>query len=335
VSAARRWRWELVLVCLVLVAMVGASLSSPFYLSLDQITYSLQESVGVAGLLALGLTIVVVVGEIDISLPAILAFANILFAQLSAAGEPLALALPLVLLVTTAAGALNGLVVAAFGLPSLAVTLGAMGAYRALALLFGGQEGHASFTGSYVWLGTALVGGVVPVSLLGLLVVALLVGVLMHATVFGRLAYTVGSNARAAYLSGVRVGTIKVAAFALGGLAAGLASLAYVGQYQSARADNASEILLFVVTAVVLGGVDIFGGRGRVLGVALALLLLGTIRNTMGLANVAGPVQTFVIGLLLIGAVLCAQGGGNGGSGIARLFGPGHRGSTPGVSFGP
>jgi rhamnose transport system permease protein len=321
------WRWELVLAALALLAMLAASLASPFYLSLDQITYSLQESVGVAGLLALGLMIMVVVGEIDISLPAILALANILFAQLSPAGVPLALALPLVLLVTTAAGALNGALVVAFGLPSLAVTLGAMGAYRGLALLFGGQEGYASFADSYVWLGTALVGDVVPVSLLGLLLVALLVGVLMHATVFGRLAYTVGSNAKAARLSGVRVGAVKIAAFALGGLTAGLASLVYVGQYQSARADNASEMLLFVVTAVVLGGVDIFGGRGRVLGVVLALLLLGTIRNAMGLANVAGPVRTLVIGLLLIGAVLFAQGGGG-----FRFSRPGRRRAAPGAA---
>jgi rhamnose transport system permease protein len=323
------WRWELVLAALVLLAMIIASLTSPYYLSLDQITYSLQESVGVAGLLALGLMVVVVVGEIDISLPAILALANILFAQLSPAGAPLALALPLVLLVTTAAGALNGALVVAFGLPSLAVTLGAMGAYRGLALLFGGQEGYASFADGYVWLGIALVGGTVPVSLLGLLLVALLVGVLMHATVFGRLAYTVGSNAKAARLSGVRVGAVKIAAFALGGLAAGLASLVYVGQYQSARADNASEMLLFVVTAVVLGGVDIFGGKGRVLGVVLALLLLGTIRNAMGLANVAGPVQTLVVGVLLIGAVLCAQGGS-----VFRVSRPGRRGPAPGA-FGP
>lgn len=301
------WRWEATLVALTLLAAAWASLASPFYLSLDQITYSLQDSVGVAGLLALGLMIVVIVGEIDISLPAILALGNILLAQAAAAGAPLATAVALVLAVATAAGALNGLLVVSFGLPSLAVTLGAMGSYRALALLFGGQEGHAAFPDSYIWLGSALVGGTVPVSLLALLAVAVGVAVLMHATVFGRLAYVVGSNARAARLSGVRAGAVKVAAFALAGLAAGLASWVYVGQYQSARADNASEMLLFVVTAVVLGGVDIFGGRGRVLGVVLALLLLGTIKNGMGLVNVAGPVQTLVVGVLLIGAVLLAQ----------------------------
>ena len=109
---------------------------------------------------------------------------------------------------------------------------------------------------------------------------------------------------------------VKIAGFAIGGLMAGLGSLVYVGQYQSARADNASDILLLIITAVTLGGVDIFGGRGRVLGVFLALLLLGTLRNGMGLANVAGPVQTLVIGLLLVGSVLVNQSAGR----LARLL---------------
>ena len=82
-----------------------------------------------------------------------------------------------------------------------------------------------------------------------------------------------------------------------------------MGQYQSARADNATDMLLLIVTAVVLGGVDIFGGRGRVVGVLLSLLLLGTLQNGMGLINLPGPVQTLAIGALLIGSVLIAQSG--------------------------
>jgi rhamnose transport system permease protein len=129
----------------------------------------------------------------------------------------------------------------------------------------------------------------------------------MHRTTFGRVVYMVGSNIEAARFSGVRVELVKVAAFAIGGLTAGVASLVYIGQYQSARADNASDLLLLIVTAVVLGGVDIFGGRGRVIGAFLALILLGTLRNGMGLANFPGPVQTLIIGLLLVASVLASQ----------------------------
>jgi rhamnose transport system permease protein len=107
--------------------------------------------------------------------------------------------------------------------------------------------------------------------------------------------------------SGIRVGAIKVAAFAAAGGIAGLAALVYVGQFESARADNASEILLFVVAAVTLGGIDVFGGHGRVAGVFLALLLLGTLKNGMGLANMPGPVQTLIVGGVLVASVTIPQ----------------------------
>lgn len=325
-GAHESWGWEMMLVFLVIAAAIGASLSSPLYLDIDQISYSLQDAIAVVGLIAIGLTVVVIIGEIDISLPATLALGNILFARMSLAEVPLLLALPLVIAVCSAAGALNGFLVVRFGLPSLAVTLGAMGAYRALALLLGGQEGYAGFQESYVWLGSDLIGGVIPASLILLVIVTLLVAFIAHQTVLGRMFYAVGNNLRAAHLSGIRTNLVKISAFAMAGAITGFASLVYIGQYQSARADNASEMLLFVVTAVVLGGVDIFGGRGRVAGVLLALLLLGTIKNAMGLSNVPGSVQTLVIGSLLIAAVLASRLGN-----LWSARAPGRTASTTGA----
>ena len=141
----RDWQWELTLLALIALSVAWASSLSPFYLNLDQISYSLQQSIAVVGLLAAGMMVIVVVGEIDISIPAILAISNIVFARISEAGAPVVVAFPLILILGTLAGALNGALVVSFALPSLAVTLGTMGAYRALALLFGGQEGYAGF----------------------------------------------------------------------------------------------------------------------------------------------------------------------------------------------
>ena len=127
----------------------------------------------------------------------------------------------------------------------------------------------------------------------------------MHRTVFGRRCYAVGNNKDAAWIAGIDVARLKIA-----GLCArrrrlpALAALVWIGQYGSARGDNADGSILFVVTAVVLGGIDINGGRGSILGVVLALFLLGTLRNGMGLANIAGPTQTVVFGALLIVGVL-------------------------------
>jgi len=147
-------------------------------------------------------------------------------------------------------------------------------------------------------------GNIVPISLILFLVAALAIGFLMHGTVFGRRCYAVGNNKDAAWISGIDVRGLKTWVYALAGGLAGLAALDWIGQYGSARGDNADGMILLVVTAVVLGGVDINGGRGTVLGVTLSLFLIGTLRNGMGLANVPGPTQTVVFGALLILGVL-------------------------------
>jgi rhamnose transport system permease protein len=307
-TALRPYGWELTLLVLIGLSVAWATSLSPFYLYPDQITYSLQQAIVIVGLLAAGMMVIIVLGEIDISLPAIMAFGNILFARMSEAGVPILPAFLVVLVVCIVLGLINGVLVVRFGLPSLAVTLGTMGAIRALALLFGGAEGYAGFDASYIWLGSATwFGYLLPVSLVLLVVVFAGLALLMHGSVYGRLCYVVGARPEVARFSGIDVLKVKIAAFGLGGAMAALSSLVYIGQYQSARADNATELLLIVVTAVTLGGVDIFGGRGRVLGVFLALILIGTLRNGMGLANLPGPVQTLVIGLLLVMSVLANQ----------------------------
>jgi rhamnose transport system permease protein len=194
--------------------------------------------------------------------------------------------------------------VARLNLPSLAVTLGTMGAYRGLAFIIGSETGYTAFDATYTFVGSKKLWGALPVSFLVFLLVALAIGFLMHSTVFGRRCYAVGNNKEAAWIAGIGVANLKTQAFALAGGLAGVASLVWIGQYGSARGDNAEGSILFVVTAVVLGGIDINGGRGSILGVVLALFLLGTLRNGMGLANIPGPTQTVVLGALLILGVL-------------------------------
>lgn len=302
----RGYAWEVMLFVMIVVAVVMASVLSPLYLNFDQITYSLQQSIAIVGILALGFMIIVVLGEIDISIPAILAIGTILFAKLSQAGTPLYVALPVVILICALAGTLNGALIVSFNLPSLAVTLGMMGAYRAVALLIGGQQGYAAdaFQPAYIWLGSENLFGVIPVSLCLLFLLIILFVFIMHRTIFGRLLYAVGNNRTATRFSGHNVPAVIVSAYTMAGALAGLAALVFVGQFQSARSDNASSILLFVMACVVLGGFDAAGGKGNVVGLVLSLLFVGTVQNGMGLINIAGPVQTLTIGLLLVLAVL-------------------------------
>ena len=137
---------------------------------------------------------------------------------------------------------------------------------------------------------------------------ALVLGVLLHATRFGRYLFTIGSNREVARFSGVPVTRVRVTVFVLSGLMAGFAAIVYLGFFGSVQADAASgSELIDVVTAVVLGGVDIFGGAGSMLGVLLALILIAVLRNGMQLANLGGATQDIVIGGLLLGAILAGN----------------------------
>ena len=296
--------WELTLCALIVAAGAWSSTLSPYYLSLDQIFSSTRFFI-IPGLLALGLAMVVSLGEIDISLASTIAVGTVALSKFSMHGAPIAVAAPIVVVIGALLGTLNGVLVARYRLPSLAVTLGAMGAYRGLAFIIGSEVGYTSFDDSYLWLGSArLWSDIVPVSLIAFAAMAVAVWLLMHRTVFGRQCFSIGLNPDASWFAGVNLVKIKVCAYALAGALAGLAAIVWIGQYGSARGDNADGSILFVVTAVVLGGMDINGGRGTISGVVLALLLLGTIRNGMGLANIGGPTQTVVLGLLLVGGVL-------------------------------
>jgi rhamnose transport system permease protein len=296
--------WEIALCVLIFAAGAWSSTLSPYYLSVDQL-FSATRFFIISGLLALGLATVVSTGEIDISLASTIAVGTVFLSKFSALGVPIAMAAPIVIVAGGLLGTLNGVLVARYRLPSLAVTLGTMGAYRGFAFIVGSEVGYTDFNDSYLWLGSAkLFGDIVPVSLCLFVVLAVASWLLMHRTVFGRQCFSIGLNADASWFAGVEVVGVKIRAYALAGALAGVAALVWVGQYGSARGDNADGSILFVVTAVVLGGVDINGGRGTISGVVLALLLLGTIRNGMGLANIGGPTQTVVLGALLVGGVL-------------------------------
>ena len=303
---ARDYGWELLLAALGILAVLASAAISPYYLSASQMLLSLRPVV-VAGVVALGMVPIMVVGEIDISLPAMVGLSAVTLAQFSAHGLSVALAVPVVLAIDLVAGIGNGLLVTRLRLPSLAVTLGSSAVIGALAFLVGGTNGYAGFDETYTWLGGTLVGNTIPVELIVLLALVVAFAILMHRTVMGRLWYTVGSNLVAARFSGIDTIRIKIAAFAVGGLMAALGGWLFVGQYGSAQPDSASGILLFVITTVVLGGVAIEGGRGTIPGVVLSLFVLGTLQNGMGLANVPAENQTVVFGMLLVLAVLASH----------------------------
>jgi rhamnose transport system permease protein len=308
-------RWETLLVAGIIGAGIWSTTLSPFFLKRANVL-DLTSPYIFVGLMAFGLTFVVIAGEIDISVASALAVSVVSFAQIWQAGVNVWLAALAGVAVATALGTINGLLVGVLDLPSLAVTLGTLAAYRGIAYVILGGEGATGFPTSFTNVGGGYIHNELPYALLLLLGSAIVLGFLLHATRFGRYLFAIGSSREAARFSGIPVARVRVTIFALSGLMAGVAGIAYLGFFGSARADAADGSLLDVVTAVVLGGVDIFGGAGSMLGVLLALILVAELRNGMQLANVSGATQDMVIGSILIGAILAGnlirlvQGGG-------------------------
>jgi len=303
----RNHSWEIFIGVMVLLAAAWATSLSPYYLDGEQLLFSSRNLV-FTGVMGLGLCLVILTGEMDLSLPSILAVCTVLLSKASAAKLPLPLALAGIVLVALALGAINGFLVARLKLPALAVTLGTMGAYRGLAFIIGSEVGYTGFDDSYKWLGAAKVGSTfVPVMLFAFAAAILVFWVIMHYSTFGRRCFAIGNNASAAAYSGISVVRVKMGAYMIAALTAALGAWVFVGQFGSARGDNANGVILGIITAVVLGGVDINGGRGTILGVILSTVFLWTLRNGMGLANIAGPIQQLIIGALLVAGVIVSN----------------------------
>jgi rhamnose transport system permease protein len=300
-------RWEAILVVLILAAGVWSWTLSSFFLQRANLLDLLTPYIFI-GVLALGLTFVVIAGEIDISVVSTMAVAAAVCAQLWHSGANIWVAAVTALLVGTALGLLNGLLIGALNLPALAITLGTLAAYRGLAYVILGGEALSGFPTHFTNIGGGYISNELPVALLVLIGLTIVLALLLHATRFGRYVYSIGSNKEAARYSGIPVTRVRITVFALAGLMAGFAAIVYLGFFGSVQADAASgSELIDVVTAVVLGGVDIFGGSGSIPGVFLALVLVAELRNGMQLANVSGPTQDMVIGGLLLAAILAGN----------------------------
>jgi rhamnose transport system permease protein len=249
---------------------------------------------------------VIVAAEIDLSVASVLALSSALMAYLWSHGQPVETIIPICLAAGALCGAFNGLLVTRLGLPSLAVTIGTLALFRGLAFVVIGDESVTDFP--VTWTDRAFgnfAGTFVPntIALFALLAVGF--AVLLHATPFGRSVFAIGANEEAAYFSGLRVKRIKLILFTLSGTIAALAGVVITLRNSTGAANVGQGFELTAVTAVLLGGVSIFGGRGTIAGVILALFLLGGIQKGILLSeSISSYWIQIVTGALLVGSVL-------------------------------
>lgn len=294
--------WEALLAVVAVAIFVANAFASPYFLdpwNLSDASFNFTEK----ALIAFAMAMLIIAGEIDLSVASIIALCSTVMGVAMVAGVPVWGLVALGLGTGLACGAFNGLLVAGFGLPSIVVTIGTMSLFRGISYIVLGDGAFTGYPRDFAWFGQGYVWWVFSVELVLFAVMAVVFWLLLHRTNFGRMVYVIGNNATAARFSGVRVDRVRFILFLLTGVMSGLAAVCLTSRLGSTRPSIATGFELEVVTMVVLGGVSILGGSGSIPGVVIAALVMGLVTFGLGLLNVPGIVMSIIVGALLIGVI--------------------------------
>jgi rhamnose transport system permease protein len=295
-------RWEGFLFLVLVFVFIGNSFASPYFLdpwNLSDATFNFTEK----ALIALPMAMLIIVREIDISVASIIALASVIMGMLAEAGFSIPVFTLCGILVGVMCGLVNGLLVTTFNIPSIVVTIGTMSLFRGLGYVILGDGALKNYPDEFAFFGQGYVYWVFSFEFVLFLVAALVFHVVLHHTNFGRYTFAIGHNPTGALYSGIRVNQHKLIIFVLVGMMSGVASVLLTSRLGSTRPSIALGWELSIITMVVLGGVSILGGRGTILGVVIAVILMGLLTFGLGLLNIPGIVMTVVIGLMLISVI--------------------------------
>ncbi|MCP1109028.1 ribose transport system permease protein [Lachnospiraceae bacterium PF1-21] len=288
----------LVLIFLVIVFTIA----NPRFVNPNNILTLLRQ-VSMYGIASIGMTFVILLGDIDLSTGTIISFVNIICAYFMVhMGMNMWLAIILTLLASTVIGLLNGFMVSTVGMPAIIATFAVQTAFQGLALIISGGLPINGFTEKFKVFGQGYV-GIIPVPVIIMALCFALGSFILNKTYFGRYFYAVGGNIEAAKLSGIRVGRIKYLVFAISGFFAGLAGIVMLSRVNSGMATAGLGYEFDVITCVVLGGVSVTGGYGKMSGVVAGTFIIGALQNGMVLMNINSYVQDIVMGVVLALAV--------------------------------
>jgi ribose transport system permease protein len=298
------WLWsEYSVIIAFLVIFMAAAVMNPRFLDINNQLNILMQ-VSIIGIVALGMTVVMLSGGIDLSVGSVLVFVGVISVLAMNATGSIFVAILTALVVGSFAGFLNGLMVAKGRIASFIATLGMMAAARSIALyiaeggsISGEVTGFTAIANSNLWIFDF------PVIIF--FVMTALVYVLMHKTRFGRYVYALGSNEKAALLSAIRVDRVKIGIYSLVGLLVSVAAIIETSRLNSISSSSSGvQYELDAIAAVIIGGTRMTGGRGKIMGTFFGVLILGILNNMMNLMNVSPHLQGFVKGLIIIIAVV-------------------------------
>ncbi len=271
--------------------------------------FNVVRAISEIGIIAVGMTLVILVGGIDLSVGSVMGLASVGVALLlTSGGWGLVPGVLLILALGFGFGLLQGIASARFRIQSFIVTLAGMQIARGIARMWSGGEGVSITYGDgpgqapvpFSLLGERTFGGVVPIPALFFVVVAALAVLVLRASAFSRHVYAIGGNEKAAVLSGVPVIRVKVLVFGLCGLLAALAGIVHAGQYNFGGPNDGTGYELNAIAAVVIGGTSLSGGRGSVSGTVAGALLVGVLDNILQLNDIDSNVQLIVVGVVIV-----------------------------------
>ncbi|PFG64335.1 monosaccharide ABC transporter membrane protein, CUT2 family [Thioclava sp. ES.031] len=294
--------WESLLLIVGIAIFILNSFASPYFLSawsLSDATFNFTEK----AMIAFAMALLIVAGEIDLSVASIIALASTAMGAAATAGAGTPVLVLIGLGTGLLCGAFNGALVTRLGLPSIVVTIGTMSLFRGISYIVLGDGAYRGYPETFQWFGQGYVFWVISFEFALFAVLAVIFGILLHKTNFGRAVYAVGNNPTAALFSGIRVQRVKMTLFLLTGLMSGVAAICLTARLGSTRPSIALGMELEVVTMVVLGGVSILGGAGSIPGVVIAAFVLGLVTFGLGLLNVPGIVMSIFTGALLVGVI--------------------------------
>ena len=279
--------WESLLMLVAITIFIANSFASPYFLNawnLSDATFNFTEK----AMIAFAMALLIISGEIDLSVASIIALASTAMgaaAQIGLGTESLIL---IGLTVGLICGATNGILVTRFGLPSIVVTIGTMSLFRGISFIILGDQAYRGYPQDFAYFGQGYVWWVISFEFVLFSILAVLYGIILHMTNFGRAVYAIGNNPTGALFSGIRVNRVKFILFLLTGLMSGVAAICLTSRLGSTRPSIAFGWELEIVTMVVLGGVNILGGSGSIPGVIIAAFVMGLVTFGLGLLNVPG-----------------------------------------------
>jgi ribose transport system permease protein len=286
---------------LILLSVIFSFLSSKFFTGSNWMNIFQQSAIN--GCIAIGMTMVIITGGIDLSVGSIIAFSAMIMAQMMDAGVPPVLAVILGMMMGAGAGALNGVLISYLKLQPFLVTMGTMSLFRGLTLIISDGLPVRSFSSPFVNFMSSF-NGIFPIPIIILLAFAVVIYLIIRYSRFGQHIFAIGGNEEATRLSGINTRAVKITTYALSGFSASLAGLIYLGRLAAADPQAGASYEMNAIAAAAIGGASLAGGKGSIIGTIIGVLILQALNNGLTLCNVQSFYQTFAIGLIIIVATI-------------------------------